>query len=268
MSRLQVVVATMNQKDFSLYHKMNIQSDMIICNQCDEDKFEETTIDGHKIRMISTTTRGASVNRNLGILFADAEIVLLADDDIVYCDGYQEKICDAFDKYREAEVIIFNFTSTGVSQMSNYNKKIATSKRSFGAPRIAYRNERLKSKGICFSYVFGPKGIYSSGEDSLFVKQLNKAGLFVLRHTSVIGNIHYGESTWYQGRTEKYYFDKGAWVRAAYPKTWRLLKYYLIVKEKNKTNFTFNKLVKLFNAGAKSYEKLLSYDESNKLRGH
>lgn len=260
MSRVEVIVATMHQKDFSLFEEMNIQTDVIFCNQCDENKFEETVIDGCRVRMLSTNTRGSAVNRNLGMQMSKAEICIFADDDITYFDGYEKMICDAFDKYKKP-VIIFNFESSGRSKMSNYTKKNATTKRTFGAPRIAYKNASIEKQSICFCDVFGAGAKYSCGEDSLFCRLLHKNKNKFFRVTTVIGNIHYGESTWFNGYTDKYFFDKGALCKAAYPRNWRLLKYYYIFNEYKDSKKRLSKLVKLYNDGASAFKLNMSYDE-------
>ena len=40
MSELQVLVATMHQRDFSLVEKMNIRCDAVIANQADRSSFD------------------------------------------------------------------------------------------------------------------------------------------------------------------------------------------------------------------------------------
>ena len=42
--KLQVLVSCMHQQDYSLLEKMNIQTDAIIINQCDINKFENIKI--------------------------------------------------------------------------------------------------------------------------------------------------------------------------------------------------------------------------------
>lgn len=44
--KLQVLVATMNQKDFSLFEKMNIQCDVIFANQENENRYEWIEVNG------------------------------------------------------------------------------------------------------------------------------------------------------------------------------------------------------------------------------
>ena len=75
MKKLQVLVATMHQKDLSLVEKMNIRCDAVIANQA--DKNEILTEDN--VTMITTKTRGVGLNRNIALLAADAEILLFAD---------------------------------------------------------------------------------------------------------------------------------------------------------------------------------------------
>ena len=55
MSRVQVLVASMHQKDDSLYRDMNLQTDAILANQCDEYFYQVfTEQDGSKVELIST----------------------------------------------------------------------------------------------------------------------------------------------------------------------------------------------------------------------
>ena len=46
--RIQILVATMNQTDYSLIEKMNIKTDAIIGNQCNHNNIEEFECNGQK----------------------------------------------------------------------------------------------------------------------------------------------------------------------------------------------------------------------------
>jgi hypothetical protein len=46
MSKVQVLIASMNQVDHSLLSKMNIQTDAIVGNQCDKNEIETFTYGG------------------------------------------------------------------------------------------------------------------------------------------------------------------------------------------------------------------------------
>lgn len=107
MSKVEVVVAAMNQHDLSLLEKMNINTDIVIANQADGYSYLETTVSGNTVKMITTKTRGVGLNRNLGLMLADDEIIMLADEDIIFHDNYSTTIERAFEELPEADVIIF-----------------------------------------------------------------------------------------------------------------------------------------------------------------
>lgn len=98
----------MYQKDFTFLDKMNIQSDVLVINQCDEEKIEEIQYKGYHVKMISTKERGLSRSRNMALKNAMGDICLIADDDVVYYDGLQEKIKKAFNECRNADIISFS----------------------------------------------------------------------------------------------------------------------------------------------------------------
>ena len=106
--RIQVLVAAMHQTDHSLLEKMNIQTDAIIGNQCDRNEVEDFEWNGHRIKYLNFAERGVGLNRNNALMRADADICLFADDDMVYVDGYAEKILTAFNENPDADVIVFN----------------------------------------------------------------------------------------------------------------------------------------------------------------
>ena len=114
MKKLQVLVATMHQKDLSLVEKMNIRCDAVIANQA--DKNEILTEDN--VTMITTKTRGVGLNRNIALLAADAEILLFADDDVMYHDDMTEKVVAAFAENPQADVIIFGMNITRNGQIT------------------------------------------------------------------------------------------------------------------------------------------------------
>ena len=110
--RLEVLVTTMHQEDFSKYKAMNLQSDAVIANQTKFSGYFIQEIDGHKVKLISTDLRGLSRNRNTAICLSEAELIMFADDDIVFYDGYEEKVIREFASHPEAEAIRFELHTT------------------------------------------------------------------------------------------------------------------------------------------------------------
>lgn len=259
--KVEVLVATINQTDLSLFEKMNIQTDVIFCNQCDRNEFIETEINGCRVRMLSTTTRGVGVNRNFAMQLSDADICLFADDDVVYFDDYEKTIINAFNEYLKSDMIAFNVKESRDGKVfKDIINKSGKAGHMYGTYCLGIKNKSIKQKNINFSRMFGGGTIYSCGEDSLFCREVIKNGEFY-QYATCIGTVNHGPSTWFNGYNEKYYFDRGALCKAMYPTMWRLLKYYLVVKLGRKSSFSLFKVAKLMNQGAKAYIKGMSYNE-------
>ena len=67
MSRVQVLMVTMNRKDFSLINKLNIRCDAVIANQADTEAVWEMSTAEQKVKMVTTKTRGVGKNRNVAL---------------------------------------------------------------------------------------------------------------------------------------------------------------------------------------------------------
>jgi hypothetical protein len=117
--KLQVLVATMQQKDFSLPVKMNIRCDAIIANQAGGEKIVKQQTEYGAWKMITTPTRGVGLNRNIALMASEADVVLFADDDMAYRDEMPEVVCRAFEELPQADVLIFGPGSLYTSVIPN-----------------------------------------------------------------------------------------------------------------------------------------------------
>lgn len=211
--KLQVLVSTMHQSDRSLPEKMNIQSEAIVINQCDRNEFDEFMYKDKLIRFLSLKERGVGLSRNTALMRANADICLLADDDVTYKDNYQDIIIKEFNETPEADVIIFNVPSTN----PNRGKKVIHRKKrlhlhnslGFGTYKIAVKLESVRKANLCFSLLFGGGARYSAGEDTIFLSDCFKKRLKVYSSPKVIGTVTHEESTWFKGFNDKYFYDKG-----------------------------------------------------------
>ena len=104
MEKLQVLVATMGQKDLSLAEKMNIPCAAILANQ---DGREER-LEAGPVKLITTATRGVGRNRNIALAAATGEYLLFADDDVVYYDGLETEVVRAFEENPDADMLVFS----------------------------------------------------------------------------------------------------------------------------------------------------------------
>lgn len=223
---IQVLVAAMNQTDHSLLKKMNIQSDVIVGNQCDFNSVEHFDYDGHDAVYLNFAERGVGLNRNNALMRATGDIVLFADDDMVYDDKYVKTISDAFDKNPKADVIIFNIV--GREQGHDLIKKTTRVNYlnflRYGTARIAVRLKSMKEKAIYFNQCFGGGTEHCHGEDNLFLASCLKNKLVVIAVPEYIATLtECRESTWNVGYNEKYLKDQGVLYRTISPRWWKLL---------------------------------------------
>ena len=86
--KLETLVSAVREDVAALAEKMNLQSDAVIINQCDENTYLEYEYGGNTIRGYSFAEKGVGLSRNNALLRAKADIVLFSDEDIVYHDGY------------------------------------------------------------------------------------------------------------------------------------------------------------------------------------
>ena len=112
MDRVEVVCVTMGQKDLTIADKMHITGDAVFGNQADGYRKETQLNAGRTLRMITTDTRGVGVNRNIALLHAAGDILLFADDDICYADGYADGVRRAYAQHPDADMILFSLDIT------------------------------------------------------------------------------------------------------------------------------------------------------------
>ena len=224
--RIQILVATMNQTDYSLIEKMNIKTDAIIGNQCNHNNIEEFECNGQKIKYLNFAEKGVGLNRNNTLMRADADVCLFADDDMVYEDNYIEIINRNFKENLDADIIVFNLKEKIPT------RKIITKKSRvgylnylrYGTARVAVRLSSIKKHGIYFNQCFGGGTEYSHGEDNLFLNACLKNGLKIIAVPEYIATLTEERvSSWNNGYNEKYIKDQGVLYRTLSRKWWRLL---------------------------------------------
>lgn len=262
MTKIELLIATMHQKDFSKYRDMKINSDAILANQTDSFFYDETQIDNNRIRLISTNEIGVGKNRNLGLLFSKNPICLLSDNDLIYVDDYESIIEEAFDRIKHADVIIFNIETLGRDVYRRINKHIKRVRvynfLNYGAVRIAFKRNSIINNNIWFSLNFGGGTIYSAGEDSLFLKECLDKKLKIYTYPKTIAYVNQESSSWFEGYNDKYFYDKGALLRAAFPKANILIIVYYAYKFKK---YGLIKNLMLMLGGSKGYKKNVPYKD-------
>lgn len=217
---VQVLVSTMHQHDHSLLDTMNIQTDAIVVNQCNFNSVEQFEYNGHSVLWISMNARGVGLSRNTALMNATGDILLFADDDVRYKDGYASIVEKFFLAKKNCDFAAFNLESKSTDRKE---KNVDTDYHirwfnclKFGTYRLAVRRNSILNKRICFSLLFGGGAVYSCGEDSLFIVDCLNHGLRGLASSLHIGTVLQEDSTWFKGYNERYFYDRGVVMKHAF----------------------------------------------------
>lgn len=207
---IQTLVVTTNQNDESLPKRMNIRTDAVVGNQCGRDEIYEFEYNGHRIQYVNSSLRGVGINRNHVLMRASGDICVLADDDMIFLPGYEDTVRNWFNKLPDADILIFNleggkkrYKNKRITRITplNYGK--------FGTARLAFRTRSVRFSGLMFHTMFGGGCEFSCGEDTLFLHNCLKNGLRIYGVPDSIAQISDDTSSWFNGYTDKFFFDKG-----------------------------------------------------------
>ena len=262
--RFEILCVTMHQNDFSKIQEMNIHSNVVFANQADRTSYEELEFEGKTARMITTATRGVGINRNLALAYANADICLFADDDVRYDDDMEERVLSEFEKYPDADIIIFHLEADDAKRRQLKYKKTRRHGRfermPWGGVRIAFRLSSVKKANVCFTTLFGGGCMFPSGEDSMWLIESKRKGLKFYVSKETIGKISFGESSWFTGFDEKFYFAKGAFYASVHPKTTGLWMLYFAFRTKRTGKMSFREKIRWMKKGKNGYKKMVSYN--------
>lgn len=267
--KIQILISTMHRDSFTFLNTMNLWGDILVINQCDYNSYEKITTDSITATIINTTQRGLSNSRNEALLHSTGDIILTADDDIQYYPDAKEKVLTAFSLHPEADIIAFNITRKNLdaSRMPKANSswKVSSPYRYYPSVSMAYRLSSIQRVNLWFHPYLGAGSQYSSGEESLLLREARKKGLRVYESPDFIATADFADSTWFKGYTRQFFFDKGAWLKIAYPFSYIYLKYYFL-RLKKYTNMSSVTILKLLKDGAKAYTIGMGYEEYQKYK--
>ena len=261
MSSIQILVSTMRQVDFSLIEKMNIQTDAIVINQCDHYEYHELIREKFTIKWFDVAEKGLSRSRNVALSKATADICLLVDDDEILNDGYANVILSEFENNLKVGLITFNLKSIG-----NISKRYINKRRKrlyffnimrYGSARIAFRRSLILNRRICFASNFGAGAEISCGEDSLFLHDCLKKGIIAYSSPEYIADIDDGDgkSSWFEGYTEKYFFDLGSVFAVMSPTFCNLWILQFVIRHSSSTaKLGVSKSLSLMMKGKRTYK--------------
>ncbi len=211
---IQTLISTMHRKDYAILEQMNVSTPAVVINQCDIEGRETITHRGHEVLWINTTERGLSKSRNMAIKNATADICVLADDDIIYEDGYGEAVLEAFRQCSDADII--GFEVFGIERKWKIYKETKPTRvgilrsMKLASVEMGFRRKSVVESGITFNERIGAGTKYLMGEENAFLFHCMKKGLCVWFQPVHIANLHMDNSCWFPGWTEEYFIGRGA----------------------------------------------------------
>ena len=246
---------------------MNIRCGAVIANQADLEEVLNETNEYGEIKMITTSTRGVGLNRNVALLAATADILLLSDDDVVYHDDMPQEILTAFAQLPNADVIVFGMDMLQGGKIverrhSDIRRLRVWGSMRFGTYRIAVRRRAVLDHNITFHQCFGGGCPFSTGEDSLFLKACFDHKLKVYSHSYILGSCCKDTSSWFVGYNEKYFYDKGVLLRKLFPHSAYLAALYFGVRFKRKTDLGVFRRLRLIYSGVRNGKRMIPYREN------
>ncbi|MBR0536111.1 MAG: glycosyltransferase [Clostridia bacterium] len=260
--KIQHIISTMNREEFSFLEKLCLKTDAVVVNQnCPEGKAKETLRNGVDVNIISTPEKGLSRSRNKLLENATGEVCIIGDDDVEYLDGYLEAVRQAYEKYTDADIIIFRFThEKGKETRVRYTEDIKVSMQSiskFSSVEITFKRESVLKAGLGFNNNIGLGTAFPSGEENAFLADALRAGLNIYHVPVTIcvarEDLKINESYGVQ----KYLVDKGAVFYCIYKKMFPLYALAFVVLKKKSLfkDVSFFKCFSLMCKGRKKYIK-------------
>lgn len=212
---LQVLISCMHQNDHSIIERSNIQSDVVVINQCDVNNREEWTFRNKKgeecnALFISTTQRGLSRSRNMAIENASADLCLFCDDDEKFVDDYKDIIVSTYLK-NKSSFIAFNVIDKNRVFPRKIKKINFIRALKLASWQISFVRKLIIDNKIKLDETMGAGVTMGAGEENKFVIDCLKSGLNGIYVPSVIASVAQESTTWdlSMDNASAYFHDRG-----------------------------------------------------------
>ncbi len=219
--KIEVLISCMHQNGKDIVLNSNIQTDVLVVNQCEQDSVEHFVFENNKgeqcqVRILHTTERGLSRSRNMALRNAQGDICLICDDDEILEQDYPTKIKQAFTAYPHADLIAFrlNYSKKQFSNTPHAIGRFMSAKVS--SAQVAFRREKVLTTNVFFDEQMGSGTGNGGGEEIKFLFQILGKGLKMMYVPSLIATIKDEESMWFKGYTKDFFINYGWSIRRIY----------------------------------------------------
>ena len=211
-----LLISCMHQKDASILQRSNVQSDVVVVNQCDHDSIcEYDFINKYgrtcHVKFINTTERGLSRSRNMAIKHSWADICLICDDDEILADDCEDLIMSAYKENPDAGLIAFALIRNDNGKQYPMERKTLGFKQILKtcSLQLTFSRNLIKKHGIMFDEKMGSGTGNGGGEENMFMFSVKKHKIKMLYYPHIIATVNPGESQWFYGYNERYFENLG-----------------------------------------------------------
>lgn len=261
---VEILISTMNKDSldflipmFPFLHFSNFS--IVVINQTKNDRL--LVSDYPNIRVFNSSDIGLSKSRNLALKNATGKILLIADDDVVYQEGFLSKITASHNQYKEATTITFSAIQTNGSFLKKYPLVSKTKMNSFdilntSSIEITLKKDKIESLGIQFDENFGLGSTFEMGEEAIFLFDLKSKKEQLVFIPEVI--VSHDSNTTSKKRTilENYYIQGALFTRIFHDKykKWIFIKMFFDLKQRKIKWRILNKILKIAQQGHLKYK--------------
>ena len=255
---VQVLLSIMDMENYKQQiRNMNVYEPYFIVNQIRNKSIIPINIDN---KVISLFDKGLSKSRNIAIKHCTSKIALISDDDMYYYDGYQKIISDAYNEFKDADLIAFAIDYEDKNKIKKRFKKgrigyIKALK--ISSVQITFKKDSILNNNIIFDEMFGSGSIINFGEDNIFTYDCLKKHLKIYYIPLPIGKLREEHaSSWFDGYNKNYFKNRGAiyyrMSKLAYP--FLILQFAIRKRKKYSRSINFINAIKFMFAGAIQYK--------------
>lgn len=215
----------MHLKDKSILKELGITGNAVVINQCDVDSDEIYEKDGSLVRFVCSRERGLSKSRNLAVRYVKGGICAYCDNDVKYHEDYESRIMSAYERHRDADVIVFFI------RRPERQKPVIKGDARLGflksmkifSPEITFKKESLERAGLKMDEDFGAGARFGMGEENIFLFDAKRKGLSVWYVGEELASLIPNESTWFKGYDKDFFINRGAGYYRMSPKAFLIL---------------------------------------------
>lgn len=237
---------------FSGFYNFNI----VIVNQTTKDTILKS--DYESVKVINVFEKGLSKSRNIAIQNSCKDILVFADDDVVFDMSFSKKILKTFNKRQDFDGFRFRFKIESGGFSKKYPKNFQPKLNGFevlNASSIELVFKRASIYNIVvFDENFGLGSLITLGEEAIFIADAKKKNLKIGFVPKTL-TIHNNKTTTQVISNELKYFNQSAVFYRIFNKKyifWVFLKLFFDLKQ---GNIAFSNIGKLLNEAIKGKNK-------------